>query len=32
VQEKGVKNYIDEETWDDEDKKNQRKRGFVHVS
>ena len=32
VQEKGVKNYIDEEAWDDEDKKNQRKRAFVHVS
>ena len=32
VQEKGVKNYIDEDTWDDEDKKNQRKRAFVHVS
>lgn len=32
VQEKGVRQYIDEETWDEEDKKNQRKRGFVHVS
>ncbi len=35
VQAKGVKNYVDEEAWDEEDKKNQetqRKRGFVHVS
>jgi U3 small nucleolar RNA-associated protein 12 len=32
VREKGVKQYIDEEIWDEEDKKNQRKRGFVHVS
>lgn len=32
VKEKGVKNYIDKEAWDDDDKKNQRKRAFVHVS
>lgn len=32
VQERGVKNYIDEEAWDDDEKKSQRKRGFVHVS
>jgi U3 small nucleolar RNA-associated protein 12 len=32
VKEKGVKDYVDEETWEDEDTKNQRKRGFVHVS
>lgn len=32
VQEKGEKYYVDEETWDEQDKKSQRKRGFVHVS
>jgi U3 small nucleolar RNA-associated protein 12 len=32
VREKGEKHYIDDETWDEQDKKNLRKRGFVHVS
>jgi U3 small nucleolar RNA-associated protein 12 len=33
VREKGVKDYVDEETWNNEqDRTSQRKRGFVHVS
>ena len=32
VKEKGVKDYVDEETWDTEDTTSQRKRGFVQVS
>jgi U3 small nucleolar RNA-associated protein 12 len=32
VREKGVKDYVDEETWEEDDAKSQRKRGFVHVS
>jgi U3 small nucleolar RNA-associated protein 12 len=32
VKERGVKNYVDEDTWGDEEIKSQRKRGFVQVS
>lgn len=32
IQEKGVKDYVDEETWEDADAKSEKKRGFVHVS
>lgn len=32
VREKGVKDYVDESTWEQDDTKSQRKRGFVHVS
>jgi U3 small nucleolar RNA-associated protein 12 len=32
LQEKGVKDYVDEETWDDGDTKSQKKRAFVQVS
>ena len=32
VKEKGVKEYVDEDTWEVEDTKSQRKRGFVQVS
>lgn len=32
VKERGVKDYVDEETWDVDESKNQKKRGFVQVS
>jgi U3 small nucleolar RNA-associated protein 12 len=32
IQEKGVKDYVDEETWDDEDSSSKKKRAFVQVS
>lgn len=32
IQESGVKEYVDEETWDDSESKTEKKRGFVHVS
>lgn len=32
IQESGVKDYVDEETWDDAESKSEKKRGFVHVS
>lgn len=32
IQEHGVTDYIDEETWDEAEKKVEKKRGFVHVS
>lgn len=32
IQEKGVKDYVDEETWEDTDAKSEKKRGFIHVS
>lgn len=32
VRDKGVKDYVDEETWDDGEAKSTRKRGFVQVS
>jgi U3 small nucleolar RNA-associated protein 12 len=32
VREKGVKDYVDEETWEEDDTKSKKKRGFVQVS
>ncbi|RDW78151.1 WD40 repeat-like protein [Coleophoma crateriformis] len=32
VKEKGVKDYVDEDTWEQDDNKSQKKRGFVQVS
>ena len=32
VKDRGTKEYVDEETWEDNDTQGQRKRGFVHVS
>ena len=32
VKDKGVKDYVDEDTWEVDETKNQKKRGFVQVS